>query len=322
MMSSNAESRPAATPLLSPTSLLPSRWLNSLLSVPPALSVLHCLAQKSVLHGRWEEPRGAPSLCCLLQLLSNLKKKPMRGNKYETPYSCFSRVMEGVEYFLDLLASLHSDDQQRVRLHTHTGINISLFGSDTVSPSLYSRYMLNSLPSRGCLSSTWRRVLPCSWPSGLLIAWRCATRSSVWRWSCCQRSWCWRKRRNRVKLELLIQRRRRGWGWYCGLELPTCSRVTVTHIWETRNRLWLTTRGVWGEINVFMLHMWLETQGCALLSRCINLLVRVFFKHRGEHFAGFIFFEENVPMWPQVPRLLIVCSWFHHVQAALHRSRM
>uniref|UniRef100_A0A3B5JZ36 FA complementation group G n=1 Tax=Takifugu rubripes TaxID=31033 RepID=A0A3B5JZ36_TAKRU len=75
MMSSNAESRPAATPFLSPTSLLPSRSLNRLLSVPPALSVLHCLAQKSVLHGR---------------------------------------VLEGVEYFLDLLASLHSDDQHGV----------------------------------------------------------------------------------------------------------------------------------------------------------------------------------------------------------------
>ncbi|TNM89432.1 hypothetical protein fugu_003666 [Takifugu bimaculatus] len=75
MMSSNAESRPAATPFLSPASLLPSRSLNRLLSVPPALSVLHCLAQKSVLHGR---------------------------------------VLEGVEYFLDLLASLHSDEQHGV----------------------------------------------------------------------------------------------------------------------------------------------------------------------------------------------------------------
>ncbi|XP_036953902.1 Fanconi anemia group G protein isoform X2 [Acanthopagrus latus] len=62
----------AGTPLLSPSVLLCSQSLNRMLSVPSALSVLHSLAQKCVLHGR---------------------------------------VSEGVEYYLDLLAALHSDDQ-------------------------------------------------------------------------------------------------------------------------------------------------------------------------------------------------------------------
>uniref|UniRef100_H3BX27 FA complementation group G n=1 Tax=Tetraodon nigroviridis TaxID=99883 RepID=H3BX27_TETNG len=72
MMLSTAEASPADAPLLSPSSLLPSRSLKSLLSVPSALSLLHCLAQKCVLQGR---------------------------------------VLEGVEHFLDLLASLHSGEQ-------------------------------------------------------------------------------------------------------------------------------------------------------------------------------------------------------------------
>lgn len=37
------------------------------------------------------------------------------------------RVEEGVEYFLDLLASLHSNDQYPVRINTPTGTNIKLF---------------------------------------------------------------------------------------------------------------------------------------------------------------------------------------------------
>lgn len=52
MMASTTESSLADAPLLSPSSLLPSRSLNSLLAVPSALSVLHCLAQKCVLQGR------------------------------------------------------------------------------------------------------------------------------------------------------------------------------------------------------------------------------------------------------------------------------
>ncbi|XP_029017873.1 Fanconi anemia group G protein isoform X2 [Betta splendens] len=59
--------------LLSPSLLLGSQSLNSLLSVPTALSVLHNLAQKCVLHGR---------------------------------------LSEGVEHYLDLLAILHSEEQQ------------------------------------------------------------------------------------------------------------------------------------------------------------------------------------------------------------------
>lgn len=41
--------------------------------------------------------------------------------------SVFLRVLEGVEYYLDLLASLHSDDQYAVRINTPTGTNITLF---------------------------------------------------------------------------------------------------------------------------------------------------------------------------------------------------
>ncbi|XP_068167441.1 Fanconi anemia group G protein [Antennarius striatus] len=69
------ESVVAGTDLVSPTLLLCSQSLNSLLLVPSALSVLHTLAQKCVFHGR---------------------------------------VSEGVEYYLDLLASLHSEDQHGV----------------------------------------------------------------------------------------------------------------------------------------------------------------------------------------------------------------
>ncbi|KAM9359882.1 Fanconi anemia group G protein [Symphorus nematophorus] len=66
---------PAPAPLLSPCLLLRSQSLSSLLSVPSALSVLHSLAQKCVIHGR---------------------------------------VSEGVECYLDLLAALHSEDQHGV----------------------------------------------------------------------------------------------------------------------------------------------------------------------------------------------------------------
>ncbi|XP_078106721.1 Fanconi anemia group G protein isoform X1 [Sander vitreus] len=65
----------ADTCLLSPSLLLRSQSLSSLLSVPSALSVLHNLALKCVHHGR---------------------------------------VSDGVEYYLDLLAVLHSEDQHGV----------------------------------------------------------------------------------------------------------------------------------------------------------------------------------------------------------------
>ncbi|XP_053276480.1 Fanconi anemia group G protein [Pleuronectes platessa] len=65
----------ASTQLLSPSLLLCSQSLSSLLSVPSALSVLHNLALTCVLH---------------------------------------ERVSEGVEYYLDLLAALHSEDQHGV----------------------------------------------------------------------------------------------------------------------------------------------------------------------------------------------------------------
>lgn len=165
------------------------------------------------------------------------------------------------------------------------------------SSSFYLRCRLKCLPSRSCPSSTWRRALPCSWPSGLLIAWLSATRSSVWRWNCCQRSWSWRRKKKRVnqRPELSLRRRVRRWGCYCGLELPTCSRVTVTHTWKTGNRLWLTTRGIWqGVIFIYLINIWFETQACTLPSRCTNLLVRVHFKQRGEHFASLSFFFDTM----------------------------
>ncbi|KAL0979308.1 hypothetical protein UPYG_G00183470 [Umbra pygmaea] len=59
-------------PLVCTAFLLPGKSLSSLLSVPSSLSVLHCLAQKCVLHGS---------------------------------------VSEGVEHYLDLLAALQSDQQ-------------------------------------------------------------------------------------------------------------------------------------------------------------------------------------------------------------------
>ncbi|XP_065821905.1 Fanconi anemia group G protein isoform X2 [Labrus bergylta] len=64
--------------LLSPSLLLCSQSLNSLLSVPSALSVLHSLALKCVIHGR---------------------------------------VSEGVENYLDLLFALHSENQPTSQVH-------------------------------------------------------------------------------------------------------------------------------------------------------------------------------------------------------------
>ncbi|XP_051806700.1 Fanconi anemia group G protein isoform X2 [Acanthochromis polyacanthus] len=77
MLPSATDPALASTHLLSPSSLLCSQSLSSLLSVPSALSVLHSLALKCLLCGR---------------------------------------VSEGVEHYLDLLAVLHSEDQQG--LHT------------------------------------------------------------------------------------------------------------------------------------------------------------------------------------------------------------
>ncbi|KAK5871396.1 hypothetical protein PBY51_004280 [Eleginops maclovinus] len=78
MLPSATESPLAGTDLLSPSLLLHSQSLSSMLSVPSALSVLHNLALKCVLHGR---------------------------------------VSEGVEYYLNLLAALQSEDQ----LGVHAG---------------------------------------------------------------------------------------------------------------------------------------------------------------------------------------------------------
>ncbi|XP_030000061.1 Fanconi anemia group G protein isoform X2 [Sphaeramia orbicularis] len=75
MLPSATEPVIAGTHLLSQSLLLCSQSLSSFLSVPSALSVLHSLALKCVLHGR---------------------------------------VSEGVEHYLDLLAVLHSEDQHQV----------------------------------------------------------------------------------------------------------------------------------------------------------------------------------------------------------------
>lgn len=72
MLSSTAECGIAGLQLIFPSLLLCSQSLCNLLSVPSALTVLHTLAIKCVLHGR---------------------------------------VSEGVEHYLDLLASLHTDQQ-------------------------------------------------------------------------------------------------------------------------------------------------------------------------------------------------------------------
>uniref|UniRef100_G3P537 FA complementation group G n=1 Tax=Gasterosteus aculeatus aculeatus TaxID=481459 RepID=G3P537_GASAC len=75
MLPAAKEPSPAGVHLLPSSLLLQSQSLSSLLSVPSALSVLHSLALKCVLH---------------------------------------ERVAEGVEYYLDLLAALHSEDQHGV----------------------------------------------------------------------------------------------------------------------------------------------------------------------------------------------------------------
>ncbi|XP_056275545.1 Fanconi anemia group G protein isoform X2 [Pseudoliparis swirei] len=77
MLPSTTESALAAPHLLPPSLLLRSQSLSSLLLVPSALSILHSLALKCVLH---------------------------------------ERVSEGVEYYLDLLATLHSEDQHGVHV--------------------------------------------------------------------------------------------------------------------------------------------------------------------------------------------------------------
>ncbi|XP_041643747.1 Fanconi anemia group G protein isoform X3 [Cheilinus undulatus] len=75
MLPCSTEPAVPGTHPLSPSLLLSSQSLSSLLSVPSALSVLHSLALKSALHGR---------------------------------------ASEGVEYYLDLLAALHSENQHAV----------------------------------------------------------------------------------------------------------------------------------------------------------------------------------------------------------------
>ncbi|XP_037337369.2 Fanconi anemia group G protein isoform X2 [Pungitius pungitius] len=75
MLPSATEASPASSDLLPSSLLLQTLSLSRLLSVPSALSVLHSLALKCVLH---------------------------------------ERVSDGVEYYLDLLAALHSEDQPGV----------------------------------------------------------------------------------------------------------------------------------------------------------------------------------------------------------------
>ncbi|TKS78795.1 Fanconi anemia group G protein -like protein [Collichthys lucidus] len=201
MLPSATEPALAGTHLLSPSLLLCGKPLSSLLSVPSALFVLHSLAQKCVIHGR---------------------------------------VSEGVECYLDLLNTLHSEDQHGVRpkilLLQDTLKEVIMFLPDgricssvLLSVFLSLRCILRSTPSPGCLSFTWRQALLYSWPDGPPIAWRCVMKSSARHWSCCQISWCWRSQRRSVRLRpgLWVKT---GWGCCSGLGLPTSSRVTATLI--------------------------------------------------------------------------------------------
>ncbi|XP_014326114.1 Fanconi anemia group G protein isoform X1 [Xiphophorus maculatus] len=81
LLPSSTEPAMATGRLLSPSLFLCSQSLSSLLSVPSALSVLHSLALKCVIHGR---------------------------------------VSEGVECYLDLLAALQSEDQHGVHAAVST----------------------------------------------------------------------------------------------------------------------------------------------------------------------------------------------------------
>ncbi|XP_061585953.1 Fanconi anemia group G protein isoform X2 [Cololabis saira] len=81
LLPSTTEPALASPHFLSPSLLLCSQSLRNLLSVPSALSVLHKLALKCVLHGR---------------------------------------ASEGVEHYLDLLAALHSEDRNGVHAELST----------------------------------------------------------------------------------------------------------------------------------------------------------------------------------------------------------
>ncbi|KAM6931056.1 Fanconi anemia group G protein [Xenentodon cancila] len=81
LLPSTTDPAVATTYLLSPSLLLCSQSLRNLLSVPSALSVLHKLSLKCVLHGR---------------------------------------ASEGVEHYLDLLAALHSEDRNGVHAEFST----------------------------------------------------------------------------------------------------------------------------------------------------------------------------------------------------------
>nr|XP_015828046.2 Fanconi anemia group G protein isoform X1 [Nothobranchius furzeri] len=98
LLPSSTEPFEAGTRLLSPSLFLRSQSLSSLLSVPSALTVLHSLALKCVLHGR---------------------------------------VPEGVEHYLDLMAALHSEDQPGVRgKSTDTQVHTKVSSLPKL-PSLY-----------------------------------------------------------------------------------------------------------------------------------------------------------------------------------------
>ncbi|XP_058492001.1 Fanconi anemia group G protein isoform X1 [Solea solea] len=87
---------------LNPSLLLCSQSLNSQLSVPSALSVLHNLALKCVLH---------------------------------------ERVSEGVEYYLDLLAALHSEDPHGAKTLTDMQDHLTLCAKAPPLPGLPQIYL-------------------------------------------------------------------------------------------------------------------------------------------------------------------------------------
>ncbi|KAK5604159.1 hypothetical protein CRENBAI_022486 [Crenichthys baileyi] len=81
LLPSTTEPAVAPSHPLSPSLFLCSQSLSRLISVPSALSVLHSLALKCVIHGR---------------------------------------ISEGVEYYLDLLAAIHSEDQHQAHATVST----------------------------------------------------------------------------------------------------------------------------------------------------------------------------------------------------------
>lgn len=127
--------------------LLSHRWCVLPQNLPPAwLGLLSCLQPHCYPADYWRAwsrfplpslsftvwPRSVYSMggektnmeLWVCVVYCNYLKKTRETGKQIWHYTCFSRVLEGVEYFLDLLASLHSDEPHGVRLNTPTRTNV------------------------------------------------------------------------------------------------------------------------------------------------------------------------------------------------------